>query len=237
MNAIELKFKKMGTTQLLLKVEKLNGEEKLVCIEVLKGRNQDVSKWESKIPVTEVSSAKVYEIEPEEELTETEQKLVESSEKELDKTLKPSSLKDQAAAHILNFKKGTNGFIRIQQILEGRKINKLFDHELRMIISVPIEKIVEKEKKAKETRPKKEKTEKAEPKEKKVKAEGGSLAGYVSQFTEKVMTEDEIKALKTKREKVIACWFSNIRDVSEISRIAEYAKGNVRGIIHLSNLK
>lgn len=69
------------------------------------------------------------------------------------------------------------------------------------------------------------------------KVEGGSLQGYVKNFQDKVLTEEEIKSLKTKREKVIACWFSGIKDAKKISEIADYAVANVRGIIHLSGLK
>lgn len=239
MNAQELKFKKMGTAALLLKVEKLNGAEKEACITVLKQRNQDVSKWEVTAPVVNVTSSKVYEAEPEEELTPAQEKEVAKAEKEIDKT-KTISLKDEAKSHIANFKKGSNGFIRIGQILENRKLEKLFDHELRMIIAVPLEKKIEKVETVK--KPKVEKTEKApkvegEPKAKKEKFEGGSLEKYTLDFKDKAMTEDEIKALKTKREKVIACWFNGIQDIAKIAVIADYAKGNVRGILHLSNLK
>ena len=82
MNALELKFKKMGTAQLLTKISKLIGEEKEACLCVLKQRGQDISKWEensSKI-TPEVSSVKIFEAEPEEELTEEEIQVILKSE-------------------------------------------------------------------------------------------------------------------------------------------------------------
>ena len=75
METLELKFKKLGTVQLLLKVDKLEGEEKIICFNVLKSRGQDVSKWESKVPTSSLGP-KIYEIEPEQELTSIEKKLL-----------------------------------------------------------------------------------------------------------------------------------------------------------------
>jgi len=70
MNAVELKFKKMSTAQLLVRVGKLSGEEKEACLSALKQRGQNICKWESQSPniTYEVSSVKIFEIEPEEEL-------------------------------------------------------------------------------------------------------------------------------------------------------------------------
>jgi hypothetical protein len=244
MKASELKFKKMGTAALLLKVEKLSGEEQQDCINVLAERGQDVSKWTVPMAPEPVSSATVFEAEPEIDLTEGEEIALGEAVAKADADTEKAkvNLKVAAAEHIKSFKKGSNGFNRINQITEGRKLEKLFDHELLMILAVPTEVVVAKpvvEKPAKPAEVEGDKPAKVEgeKKSKSEKFEGGSLEKYTLQFKDKVMTEDEIKALKTKREKVIACWFSGITDIAKIAVIADYAKGNVRGILHLSNLK
>lgn len=95
MNASELKFKKMGTAQLLTKVDKLIGEEKTACIEVLKSRGQNVSKWDVTASVSPVvNSAQVYEVEPEGELTSEEAAILAAAEK---KSSKPSKVKKSKA--------------------------------------------------------------------------------------------------------------------------------------------
>jgi hypothetical protein len=69
------------------------------------------------------------------------------------------------------------------------------------------------------------------------KPEGGrSLESYVAKHKDSKLTPEQILELDTKREKVIACWFSGIQDIDKISEIAIYAKANVRGILKLSKL-
>lgn len=65
------KVKKYTTPQLLAKVEKATGEEKDIMIQVLKDRNQDVSKW---LP-TETASAVESEMSPEEKIEELRQSI------------------------------------------------------------------------------------------------------------------------------------------------------------------
>jgi len=146
------KFKKSGTAELLKRIEKLTGIEKQACAEVLAERGQDVSKWvvttpEVKKEVKEIAAGteiaptlfKPYEAEPETELTPAEEKLIKKAEAELDKTIK-SSLQDKAIEHLVNFKKGSDGENKINQILRGRKVTKMSDTELKLILAIPIDK-------------------------------------------------------------------------------------------------
>lgn len=79
MEELVKKLKKCGTADLLKKVEKFTGMEKEACIEVLKQRGQDVTKFEvakkQEVPAT---SSVVYEFEDEQELTPEEKKLLKS---------------------------------------------------------------------------------------------------------------------------------------------------------------
>ena len=77
------KFKRMGTTQLVNKIEKLSGSEKEVCIEILKQRGQDISKWT------------IYEAEPETPLTSKEEAIIAKAEKDFDKEKKAEKKAEQ----------------------------------------------------------------------------------------------------------------------------------------------
>lgn len=74
MEQIVKKFQKMGTAQLISKVEKLTGDERTVVIDLLKARNQDVSKWTG-----DVAEKVVFE--SDEPLTKEEAKQLSNAEK------------------------------------------------------------------------------------------------------------------------------------------------------------
>jgi hypothetical protein len=83
------KYKKMGTSQIVSQMGRVTGNSKLACLEILKGRNQDTSKWEDapvNIPVESPKELKtmkgVYEAEPESELTPEEKKAIKQALKE-----------------------------------------------------------------------------------------------------------------------------------------------------------
>lgn len=77
MEQIVKKFQKMGTAQLISKVEKLTGEERVAVIGILEQRNQDVSKWRvgAEAPVEKVVFV------DEEPLTDEQEKQLSSAEK------------------------------------------------------------------------------------------------------------------------------------------------------------
>ena len=163
------KFKKAGTSDLLKKMEKLSGLEKEACIVVLKERGQDVSKWEA-VPVpsteapVEVSSSKIYEAEPEEVLSPEDEALILKAEAE-ESEMEKSSLIEKVEAHVLLFKKGTVSLSKVNQVLRGRKVKKLSEPELRLILSFPVDKAAATSPAKKgESKPKAPKTEGDSPK-------------------------------------------------------------------------
>jgi len=156
------KFKKLGTADLLKKVEKLTGVEKSACVQILSDRGQDVSKWmttiegkielakvgqpvpsvdevadssgeESPEPVSEESGVTVFEDET--PLTKEEQELLDKAE------LKTMSMPEKVTAHMALFKKGSVGLAKIILITRARKITKLSDAELKLILAVPVDKV------------------------------------------------------------------------------------------------
>lgn len=176
------KFKKMSTSQLLSKVETLKGLEKDACVEVLtqRGEMNPITIEDEKVvatepvseclpiiePTPETGTAPVYEAEPETELTAEEQALIDEATSKLDfdpasqEVVKPvATLLEKVTEHITNFKKGTPGFNKIKLILRDRKLNKLSDPEMKIILSVPLDKVVETVSKPKADKPKSDKPE------------------------------------------------------------------------------
>jgi len=99
MEQIVKKFQKMGTAQLLSKVEKLTGEERVAVIGILEQRNQDVSKF--RVGATAPTEKVVFE--SEEPLTKDEAKQLSNAEKmqktldKAEKALKPAKVKAEKA--------------------------------------------------------------------------------------------------------------------------------------------
>lgn len=147
------KFKKQGTASLLAKVEKLTGVEKSACVEVLSQRGTDVTKWMTiieggitlgKAPI----KAPEVVFEDETPLTVAEMILLNKAEESYlsehkdEVFLEPDvkvSLKEKAELHIHNFKRGSQGLAKVVLITRGRKITKLSDSELKLIISIPLD--------------------------------------------------------------------------------------------------
>jgi len=100
MEQIVKKFQKMGTAQLISKVEKLTGEERVAVLGILEARNQDISKWRIGAPAEKV----VFEDET--PLTKDEAKQLSNAEKmqkNLDKAeraLKPAKEKVEKAPKV-----------------------------------------------------------------------------------------------------------------------------------------
>jgi uncharacterized protein (DUF342 family) len=85
----------MGTAQLISKVEKLSGEERVAVLSILEARNQDISKWR----IGAAAPAEKVVFEDEEPLTKEQEKQLSGAEKlqkQLDKADK--ALKKPAKA-------------------------------------------------------------------------------------------------------------------------------------------
>ena len=226
------KFKKSGTAELLKRIEKLTGIEKQACAEVLAERGQDVSKWvvasaEVKEEVKEIANVtettptlfKPYEAEPETELTPAEEKLIKAAEAELDKTIK-SSLQDKAIEHLVNFKKGSDGENKINQILRGRKVTKMSDTELKLILAIP----VDTKKPADKPKTDKPKDETSTPKEKVETPEGYFNAGEKVILTKSDNTEIEGVVVDLKFNDKKVPFYRVKADGKVICRVPKYVR-------------
>lgn len=146
MEELVKKMKKMTTAQLLAKVEKSKGEEKEAILKVLELRGQDVENLKEKVIGSDEPVVKVYEMEQESPLTPDEQALVDAAEAKFDAEQagetkqapsKASTLLQEAENHLAQFTKGSAGMSRIIQITRGRKLSKMSNEELKLLIAVP----------------------------------------------------------------------------------------------------
>lgn len=185
MEALIKKFKKFGTLELMKKVEKLSGDDKLACIEVLKQRNQDVSKWENKVGATESFTEEFT-------LESTEEKVQEdfvgadtASGDDQSGSIKVKTNRDNLIEEVDKFideliaSKRTGVYMQVMKSLGGHynsDVEELFKNATEEQLKDALtfrgvkqeEKVADKkvEKKTPDT-----KKEKPEPKEKKVKSE------------------------------------------------------------------
>lgn len=128
MESVEIlvkKYKKMGTAQVISQMGRVKGNAKLACIEVLKSRNQDVSQWEEE-GLTEEFSPKqekpvvehltkriVFELEPEEDLTEEEKRILAKYEAEREE--------DPISVRLRAEKNSKNSKIKVEKLTITKK--------------------------------------------------------------------------------------------------------------------
>ena len=135
MEALIAKFKKLGTAQLLVKVEKSIGEEKEAILFVLTQRGQNVLSS----PKEDVSKQNIIEIEPEDDLTIEEKKIIENAEKDEEK-ISSNLFKEAEKVYKLVIRdKKSDSYQKLMNILGQKPFDKkLLQFDLKQIIALAV---------------------------------------------------------------------------------------------------